>query len=59
MKTKAQKLLERMHRLQADIYDLSSIMEERNRTKEGELMSSAGFELDHAMALLKIAIEEI
>ena len=59
MKTKAQKLLDRMFRLQADLYDLAGIMEERNRTKEAELISSSGFELDEAQRILQNAIDII
>ncbi len=59
MKTKAQKLLERMFRLQADLYDLSGIMEERNRTEASELISSSGFELDEAQRLLQKAIDNL
>jgi len=59
MKTKTQKLLERLFRLQSDIYDLQSVMEDRNRTQTAELVGSAGFELDAAMKLLKEAIKTL
>jgi uncharacterized protein YfcZ (UPF0381/DUF406 family) len=59
MKSEAQKLLNRMFRLQADIYDLQSIMEDRNRTKEAELIGASGFELDEAMNKLKDAINSL
>jgi len=57
MKTKAKKLLDRMFDLQSDIYNLQSIMEERNRTKEAELIGASGLELDEAMNILKSAID--
>lgn len=59
MKTKTQKLLDRMFRLQSDLYDLQSLMEQRNRTEAAELIGSSGFELDEAMNILKKAIKAL
>jgi len=59
MKAKAQKLLDRMFRLQSDLYDLQSVMEDRNRSKEAELIGASGFELDEAQRILQKAIDEL
>lgn len=59
MKTKTQRLLERMFRLQSDLYDLQSIMEDRSRTKTAALIGASGFELDSAMSLLRDALKTL
>ena len=59
MKTKTQKLYDRMFRLQSDLYDLQSIMEDRNRTEVAEYVGSSAFELDEAMRILQKAIDNL
>ena len=59
MKTKTQKLYDRMFRLQSDLYDLQSIMEDRNRTEVAKYVGSSAFELDEAMRILQKAIDNL